>query len=265
VKEEPELIFIGGAGRSGTTLLRVMIDAHPGLHCGPEAKLVPILAQLRQDWSRTLLPSLRDAGIGPDLVDRGVRAFLETVLSGLAVEGRRLAEKTPHNVLHIGFLARIFPRSRFIHVIRDGRAVAASLVKQAWTDPDTEEPVAYCQSLAAASRYWAEVLIRAHQESSSALGRVIEVRYESLVTDPEAEMRRLLAFLGEPWDDAVLRHQEADLVLPENESGSADASRPIHTDAVSRWRRELTGEQVAEIEGICGELLEDLGDRGFGP
>jgi hypothetical protein len=208
-----------------------------------------------------LLPSLRDAGIGSDLLDRSVRAFLETMLSGLTVDGRRLAEKTPHNVLHIGLLARIFPRSRFVHVIRDGRAVAASLVQQAWTNPDTGQPVPYCQSLTAASRYWTEVLVRARQESSSALGRVIEVRYESLVTDPEAEMRRVLAFLGEPWDDAVLRHQQADLVLPAHESGSEQASQPLHAEAVARWRRELTADQVAEIEGICGELLDVLGYR----
>jgi 2-polyprenyl-3-methyl-5-hydroxy-6-metoxy-1,4-benzoquinol methylase/tetratricopeptide (TPR) repeat protein len=129
-----DVIFIGGAGRSGTTLLRTMLDAHPRLHCGPELKLVPVLSQLRAQWLATMGGALRDAGVTPERLDAGVRSFLEALLTGLAPAGTRLAEKTPHNVMHIDLLSRLFPRARFIHLVRDGRAVVASLLRQDWRD-----------------------------------------------------------------------------------------------------------------------------------
>jgi protein-tyrosine sulfotransferase len=226
--DEPAYIFIGGAGRSGTTLLRAMLHAHPRIHCGPEAKVVPMVAAMRQQWVETQAPSLADAGIGPDLLDRGIKALLQTLLDGITPDGCRVAEKTPHNVLHIDYLGHLFPRAKFIHVIRDGRAVAASLIKQPWVMPGTSERVAYCQDLTAASMYWVDVVSRARQVSSSMLGRVLEVRYEELVSNPETVMRRVLVFLGEPWDESVLHHHDADLVLPYRESSSEAVAHPIH-------------------------------------
>ncbi len=253
-----EVVFIGGVGRSGTTLLRAMLDAHPRLHCGPEAKLVPLVAGLRERWGRALGRDLEGAGISPELLDAGLRAMLETVLAGRTPAGLRPAEKTPHNVLHIATLARLFPRARFVHVVRDGRAVVASLLEQDWADPESGRRLAVCQEAEAAARYWVEALLRGRREASAAVGRVLEVRYEELVTAPEAQLQRVLAFLGEEWDDAVLRHEAAGVALPDYEAGSEAAGRPVFTSSLERWRQALSGAQLEQVEAIAGEVLAVL-------
>ena len=257
----PPFVFIGGAGRSGTTLFRVMLHAHPRFHCGPEAKLVPILAELRTSWDRMMGPDLLEAGVTARLLDDSVRAFLATLLSGLGPEGIRIAEKTPHNALHFGYLARLFPSARFIHVVRDGRAVAASLVRQTWVDP-TGEPAWFCQDLESAASYWQGVVGEARKQAAQALGRVLEVRYEELVTDPETLMRRVLDFLGEPWDDVGLQPERSDALLPVRESSSRAVGEPIHDRAVDRWRERLTTEEIRTVERVAGAALEELGYPG---
>jgi len=265
-EDEPSFAFIGGAGRSGTTLFRAMLHAHPRFHCGPEAKLVPMLAQQHEDWQASLGSTLAQAGIDPPLMERALRAYLQTLLTGLGPPGLRVAEKTPHNVAYIALLARIFPRARFIHLLRDGRAVATSLVRQDWTDSATGQPMPYCRDLESAARYWMDVVLRARQQSSHALGRVLELRYEDLVRAPEATMRRALEFLGEPWDAAVLEHDRcSDLVLPAGESSSGEASQAVYSGAVDRWREQLDPSQVASIEAVAGGLLQALGYGRPGP
>jgi len=244
-------VFVGGAGRSGTTLLRAMLHAHPALHAPPELKLIPELAAQRQRWGAHLREPLRDAGVSPDLLDAACRAFLDRLLRGITPPGRRLVDKTPHDVLHIRWLARLYPRARFVHVVRDPRAVVASLLRQDWRDPATGEPVTWCTDAAAAARYWREVVDTAHAQSVFALGRVLEIRYEDLVTTPEATMRSVLASLGLPWDPAVLAHHTAAVDLPERESSSAAVRQPLHTRALSRWRDTLDAEQIAVIEAIA--------------
>ena len=89
--------------------------------------------------------------------------------------------------------------------------------------------------------------------------RYMEVVYEELVTQPEQVMRQVLAFVGQPWEDAVVHHHASDQRLSPTESSSEAVSRAVNTDAVDRWRRELTTEQVQEIESAAGEILSWLG------
>ncbi|GEM_PF-740666 len=254
-----DFVFIGGAGRSGTTLLRVMLDAHPAIHCGPEVKVLPKLARLREAWAASLGSALLDAGIDAQGLDDAFRAFVRTLLRGRAPGAQRIAEKTPHNAASMAVLGSLFPRARFLHVVRDGRAVAASLQRQAWRDPSTGQPLAQCQDLVAGAQYWKQLLLTARHQAALLPGRVLEVRYELLVAEPERELRRVLAFLGEAWNPAVLEHTNSTAVLPAAESSSKDVSQPVYAHAVDRWRRELSTGQIAEVEATCGDVLELLG------
>ncbi len=256
---EPAPIFIGGAGRSGTTLFRAMIDAHGDLCCGPEAKLVPAICALRGQWLQTMGPDLAEAGVTEAVLDGAVRGFLTGLLEGLGREGVRVAEKTPHNMLHVALLGRLFPRARFVHLVRDGRAVAASLVKQRWIEPGTGKPIWYCADLEGAMRYWASVVSTARAQAASVAGRYLEVRYEDLVASPERTLRQVMAFLGERWDPAVLAHHRSGAVLPERESSSQAVARAVHTGAVERWRKEIPAGQLRALESQHGGLLERLG------
>ncbi|MFH1466496.1 MAG: sulfotransferase [Pseudomonadota bacterium] len=256
---EPEFILIGGAGRSGTTLFRAMLGAHPRLHCGPEVKLVPVICQLRADWWRSLGPELAEAGIDEPRLDAAVRAFVRALLEGLGAPGQRVAEKTPHNLLHMAYLGRLFPRARFLHVIRDGRAVAASLVQQRWVDPKTGAPLWYCADLPSAARYWRDMILAVHSQAAAVPGRYLEVRYEALVSEPEATMRRVLAFLGERWSPEVLRHHEAGAMLSSRESSTEAVRAAVHGRAVDTWRGRLSEAEVASVEEVAGEVLGALG------
>jgi len=256
---EPDFVFVGGAGRSGTTLFRAMLHAHPRIYCGPEAKLVSTLCRQRDVWQQGMGADLAEAGVTEDLLDHSVRAFLETLLRGLAPEGQRVAEKTPHNLLHTAYLGRLFPRARFIHVIRDGRSVSASLVRQAWIDPATRKPVASCQSIPNAARYWTDVVRGIRQQAGSVPGRYLEIRYERLVSEPEAVMREVLAFLGERWDPAVLEHHRSDLALSSRESSTEAVRTAVNTDAVAKWEKNLSKREQAQVVEIAAGLLRELG------
>ncbi len=256
---EPDFVFIGGAGRSGTTLFRSMLDAHPRIHCGPEAKLVSTLCRQRGIWLQGMGPDLAEAGVTQELMDRSVKAFLTTLLRGLAPAGQRIAEKTPHNLLYTAYLGQLFPSARFIHVIRDGRSVAASLVRQAWIDPATGKPLAYCQTIPNAAAYWREIVGAVRSQAAAVPGRYLEVRYERLVTEPEQVMREVLAFLGERWDPAVLAHHQSEQKLSSRESSTDAVRDEVHTGALRKWERNLDDQELAQVLEIAGPLLTALG------
>ena len=188
-----------------------------------------------------------------------MRSFVDAVLREVGGDASCIAEKTPHNLLGMELLGRLFPRARFLHVVRDGRAVAASLVKQEWVYPGTGELVPYCKDHGSAARYWGEMITEVRTQALTVQDRYMEVIYEELVTQPEQVMRKVLAFVGQPWEDQVVHHQDAEQRLSPVESSSEAVSRAVNTDAVDRWRRELTGEQVQEIESVAGEILSWLG------
>jgi protein-tyrosine sulfotransferase len=262
---EPEYIFIGGAGRSGTTLLRAMLDAHPRIRCGPELKVVPDLCQMRLSWTQSLAPELDAAGADPDVLDHTLRAAISTLLDGAGEKAPRIAEKTPHNLLFMDLLGRVFPRAVFVHVIRDGRAVAASLIRQKWFNPQTSEPLWYCANALNAARYWQDTVNAVRGQVAAVEGRYIEVVYESLVATPGREMTRLLAFLGEPWNDAVLQHERSAVSLPGTETSSAAVSEAVHLRALDKWRDELSPAELAQVIDVAGDTLATLGYVDSGP
>ena len=136
-------VFIGGAGRSGTTLLRVILDSHPNIVCGPEIKLTPTLVHMCSEFQRVFAPSLKAYYISSTDIDRIFASFfMSFVRNYIRASGKkRFAEKTPNNVFFFRQLAAIFPRSPLIQVIRDGRDVVCSLLTMNWIDTKTGKPV----------------------------------------------------------------------------------------------------------------------------
>ncbi|MEE2750036.1 MAG: sulfotransferase [Myxococcota bacterium] len=256
---EPSYVFIGGAGRSGTTLLRVMLDAHKDIYCGPELKLVVEICKMHQDWSSLMSEVEGSSGEPQAALDAGTRAFIGAALQEMAGGAECIAEKTPHNLLAMELLGRLFPRARFIHVVRDGRAVSASLVKQQWSSAETQQPISYCQDLPSAATYWRQVVSAIRQQSQAVSDRYMEVHYEDLVTEPNRVMRQVLAFLGQSWDEQVLTHQQSDMNLGERESSSDAVREAVHTRALTRWRNELSDSDVAQIEQVASDALTAMG------
>ena len=239
-----------------------MLDSHPNIACGPELKLTPTLARLWLDCQTAYASNLRALHLTPPDVTRILGATLRAFLAPYQqITGKpRIAEKTPGNVFWFGPLHQMFPDSPLVHVIRDGRDVVTSLLGVDWSGPDGQ-PVPYTQDAGAAASYWAASVQAGRGVAAQDPGvaeRYIELRYEALVAEPEAQMRRLLDFLDERWDSAVLRHHDFKRNLA-GETSADQVSRPTYTSAIGRWRRDLSAEDKNAVKAVAGELLVELG------
>lgn len=268
------LVVVGGAARSGTTMLRTILGRHPLIASGPETTVF-----LRRITApRHLGPRLRRDGAEIErwqVESRSQVAFIEQFHRAILTNSRRLiwVEKTPANVFRFGFVARRFPNAKLVHIIRDGRDAACSLRRQPWakiarTIPrDSPLAARRCGALWAAS-VRAGIAHRGHP-------RYCELRYEDLVTDPEATLRRLLTFLDIPWDDRLLDAALTPLLAGGVRPGhSADwqpdlrlaftrdaiaADSEIFGDSIGRWRNELSAADRAALAPVIGGLLVTLG------
>jgi hypothetical protein len=257
-------IFVVGADRSGTTLMRVILDSHPRICCGPELKLLPLIAELYQKASGGFLPSLENYGNTLP----GVQGCFRALIEGLAENFRRAAgkprwaEKTPPNAHFMVPLGEIFPEARFIHLLRDGRDVACSLLTMDWIDLTTGHKSYHTETMTGAARHWRDTVMAAREQAAhpSLTGRVLEVRYEALVTDTAATMRQVLAFLGEEWDDAVLAHHTKEHRRDEAwHPSTAQTLKPVDQSALGRWQHDMTPLDKAAFKAEAGALLTTLG------
>ena len=254
-------IFVGGAGRSGTTLLRVILDSHSRIACGPELKIIPSIAQMWAEFQTTFLPYLAESNVTEGDIDRAFRTFIVSLMAPLRHQSGkpRIAEKTPNNVFFFRHLHRMFPNASYVHMVRDGRDVVASLLTMDWLGTDGQ-PMPYTKDARLAARYWANSIAVARQFAQATQGhsRYCELRYETLIAHPEASLRALFDFLGEPWEPQVLAFHEQRHTLG-FESNADAVTRPIYHTSVGRWQRELTAEQRAAVKEEAGQCLLELG------
>ena len=254
-------IFIGGVPRSGTTLLRVMLDSHSRIHCGTEMRVLPALADLWRVASLTAQPLLsayyqvdetRLAAIYADLI----RGFLAPAWRKSGKP--RPAEKTPWNLRVFAGLGRLFPQAKFIHIVRDGRDVVASRLQC-----DTRTGMPMDPALAAQRALeWVEGMeIARHLRADHCLaGRYFELRYEQLVAEPQCELERLCVFLDECFEPAMLDFHRVDRNVDGAEEWSALAVRqPVFASSVGRHASDLDERQRAAVLKVAGPMLSELG------
>ena len=160
--------------------------------------------------------------------------------------------KLQRKIQDIGTYARIWPRAHFIHIVRDGRDLAASHLK---TVPDWGY-----RTVAEAAHGWREVVNRPRRDAPA--DRYLEVRYEDLVTHPRETAARMLDHLGLPWDEEVLRHAEHEHALfnkPWGHPAAEAAGKPLYTGRNGRYLTDLTPGEIEEFERIAGVELLRLG------
>jgi hypothetical protein len=283
----PPVPFIVGVTRSGTTLLRLMLDAHPDLAIPPETHFVPQLIKAtrkrgtsceqahgivtgHRQWGDFNLDSaeLLRRYCELDRIDpeTTIRAFFELYAER---EGKpRWGDKTPNYVRRMKQIERWIPEARFVHMIRDGRDAALSRFKRVLKQPPPMEVVA---------ERWVRKIEGARADGKD-LGHYIEIRYEDLVRDTETELRTVAEFLELPWDERMLHYYErAEERLAEMHRdlpGEGDkplrpadhrkeahllTSRPPDPSRLARWREDMTPEDNAAFERVAGELLRELG------
>lgn len=258
-------IIIGGCPRSGTTLIRVMIDSHQNLYCGPETGLL---------YTNTLNPNkINKISNQLEIPKKELKKMKKESISNIHFidnlfirlqekeNKKRWGEKSPMNVLHINRIFKYFPNAQFIHMIRDGRDTSCSLrhfpkhklVNGELLELNTNNPLDEC------IKRWVHDTQEGVKWRKDP--RYFEVKYEELIIDPEKTMKELLNFLHEPWDGNVLKHHEiksssrSKEKIPQN----VDAQKPIYTSAYGRWRKEFTQEDKEIFKKVAGELLIELG------
>uniref|UniRef100_A0A8C0GJ72 Protein-tyrosine sulfotransferase n=1 Tax=Chelonoidis abingdonii TaxID=106734 RepID=A0A8C0GJ72_CHEAB len=204
-KEMP-LIFIGGVPRSGTTLMRAMLDAHPEVRCGEETRIIPRVLAMRQAWSKSGREKMRldEAGVTDQVLDAAMQAFILEVIAKHGEPARYLCNKDPFTLKSSVYLSRLFPNSKFLLMVRDGRASVHSMITRKVTIAGFD-----LNSYRDCLTKWNKAIeVMYSQCAEIGQSRCLPVYYEQLVLHPEQSMRVIMQFLDISWSDAVLHHEE---------------------------------------------------------
>jgi sulfotransferase family protein len=275
-------VFIVGCPRSGTTLVRRVVDAHPDvaiLHA--ETHWIPELFRARSGMreevvTERLVPILlahpKFAKLGFDADDlrrlasrRRARTYAEFVTAlfdayGAARGTRLVGDKTPGHAREIALLHRLWPQARFVHLIRDGRDVCLSALgwERKAADFERRFPTWREDRVTTAALWW-RWHVESAREQRARLGPELyyELRYEDLVADPESRCRRLCDFLGIRFHDVMLRFHEGRRRAKPGLSAK-HAWLPI-TPGLRNWKAELPGADIEAFEAVAGASLEECG------
>ena len=266
--ESDSPIFVVGCPRSGTTLVRDLLRSHPRLTFPGESYFVPVFyraygaprdarqaVQLGARILDTWWVSLWQLPLGPeDFAD--CRSYCQVVCRLYEAWARqenkpRWGDKTPAYLAWMPLLLELFPNAKFIHVYRDGRDVALSWLRTRW-DPG---------NLYVAARLWKRRVRRGRQIGATLpRSTYLEVRYETLLAQPRETMQQVCDFVGEPFDEVVLRPSRLVLSSVRRDTGGEAASlTEIVTGNRNKWKREMPRADRVLFESVAGDLLDELG------
>jgi hypothetical protein len=274
-------VFLVGCPRSGTTLLRRMLDAHPEVAITPETHWIPELLDQRAERDNNGAVTMETvqalsthrkfarlgitAGELEALVSEGhamsYSSFVGRVfdLYGMKHGKSLVGDKTPGYVRKIAILNALWPRAGYVHLVRDGRDVCLSVL--GW---DRSERIigrfrTWVDDRVATAGLWWEWNVRLGRETGQRLGSglYLEVDYETLVVNPEQVCGELCDFLGLRFDDAMVRYHEG---RSKTKSGlDAKHAWLPPTPGLRAWRSEMESTDLERFEAVAGSLLDELG------
>jgi hypothetical protein len=276
MKNKP--VFIVGAPRSGTTLLQYILRSHPNisLPTGESHFFIPLYRNASLYGDLNLVENIKKVlsamyqqsaefldtdlhGIKFDInqlshdFHREGRNSITSIIAGLfeknaSGEGKqRWGDKTPYYVLHMQTILQMFPGAQFIHIIRDGRDCALSLLER------KHDFGVY--NLFFAAKYW-EMYVEIGRNIGGKLPKdvYLEVKYEDLLSNPESVMQGVCTFLNEPYSDQLINYKK---------SGGAGKTpllqAPIQNNNQNKWAQKMSSRQIRLFEGAVGKSLEQCG------
>jgi Sulfotransferase family len=239
-------IFIVGSMRSGSTMLRLILDSHPRIAIGAETGFMGALLANRRipGWKHGAEWFGRIGWSGQEM-DARLREFYSGMFERHArSQGKvRWGDKTPFHTSHMQEMGEVFPDAAFVGIVRHAGAVASSLHR------------GFHYAFDEAVGYWCDVN-RQMLTSAGELGdRFTLCRYEDLVSDSESVLREVMAALGEEFDDALLRHHEVQRAqgAPKLTDGSTSSRDPIDARRAERWADEVTDAERDRL-AVAGPL-----------
>ncbi|HNS17395.1 MAG TPA: sulfotransferase [Bacteroidales bacterium] len=278
---EDRPVFVIGADRSGTTLLRLLLTSHPLICIPPESLFFPLnesrfagslqmsgqleefITSLYQDgkfrdWKldRDRLAERLHGLSDPDyatVVKNVYLLYVEMNAPGALIWG----DKNPYNLFHVSVIKRHFPEARILHIIRDVRAVYHSLkdetIRKQW---EISEPL---------TDFVRQRYQQVHKVHTGLLGdrNYFSLHYEELVRHPEKMMKEVCSFLRVDYDPSMLDfhriNRERELVPRHRLGWHAMTLKPVSGRRANAWRKGLTSEEIREIEHENALYLKDLG------
>ena len=275
-------VFIIACDRSGTTLLRLMLNQSPTLYIGPETGFLDRLRKRQKVYGDFAKPYqryffLRDLqtnkassrkysfsafDLSVEEAEAAIAKVSPTNYAGAAAalfqacadkHGKSCwGDKTPRYIFDLDWLVNAYPTAKFIHLIRDGRDVAASIIRAGWMN-----------NFVKAAHYWQErVAVARGAGEKIGSERYCELRYEQLITEPEKTLKDLCIWLDIAYTDAMLKHHESEAAQKTGKQGQDSLHRlvakPVDASRAYAWKQELSRGQVADFESVAGDLLRQL-------
>jgi len=277
---DKQIFFIGGTAKSGTTWLRFLLDAHPAVSCSGEGHFLDVLAPaLKSAVDRhSEIVTRKNASIFrefegyPHLDLADFTYVLASCVALLLIKQSAhkpacaIGEKTPNNSLYFAAFSTLFPKAKFIHIVRDGRDCAVS----GWFHNlrvSPEGTVKEYGSLASYVRFfaeqWATEIATAQRFIDQHPGRVYQFRYKDLFADPEAILDKLFAFLGVETTQGLLaqcrREASFEKLSGGRKPGQENRSSFFRKGVPGDWRNHLSERDNAAFLEIAGRWLQRFG------
>jgi len=267
-------IFVGGAPRSGTTLLQNILDSHPEIICGPQFRNIPDIIDLRKKLYNAIDTRHTYVFNSYEDIDNHVRTFIENLLMSLLERSKckLLSEKTPENIVVFPELIELFPDAHFIYIIRDPRAVVLSF--KAGNEKFRRKGMNYRYSSGSLSdfvgltNYVKEFFVAGISSAKNAPNKILTVVYDKLVTDPESETKRICNYLGIEWSKEMLfpskkKHLGEKQQTRDNGWYTLDNyyRDPDPVD-INKWRKQITFLQKVLVSFYFRDIKE-LSDYGY--
>lgn len=265
---DPLPVFVVGVPRSGTTWVQRMLVEHPDAWPLVEtymfSRQIGLGALLRSAGRARDADQLAEApaGLGrlfsrPELVDE-VRVIARRWLRrGSDPDARFVVEKSPWHLRELDVIAEVLPEARYVHVVRDGRDVAVSLIaaRRTWS---REGPDRAMDVVREAAVLWADGIDRGRVASAQLGDRLLEIRYEEIHADPHAASARLFRHAGMPHDDELVARavRTTDFERIPEPKGE---DRALRAGRVGDWRARFGMSAAIAFERRAGEVLRETG------
>jgi hypothetical protein len=259
---QDKLFFVGGAPRSGTTLVQRILGAHSEVYAGPEFGLVSQIMELRTQFLQRIITGRISTYLDMQDTNEIFEQFILSMFQKKADETKKpyLSEKTPPNIEVFSELQDCMPQAKYIFVVRDPRAVVASLLEvgQKMQADSTPAPLHLRKT-----RHAVGLVNAMWEKGNKALLRgdnVLLVHYEDIISAPESAIKRLTDFLGISFEESMLRIQDSKSDTSEFKAGEAywyskeQLNMAIDSQSVEKWKASLSAYDLYLIDRVLKRI-----------